>query len=218
MCPINCFATSFLQNSFSRTSFAARWTPIVLLSGDFQGGSWWGWCRWSRRDFPSFFFFFRHFFFLAFRRFFFFFFLRFFFVFLRFSLVLLEDKGNAAIYCKNGEFHSDPVCTDPIQNFPNFVYAQIRTGERGHYERGLFTGAISRISAISSFSGISRKWTGSPLFSTVSGFSKLRFLYQTVGEIETSTKSFLGPQNLSFWNPPPPPNGARVKARFWRFP
>ena len=24
-----------------------------------------------------------------------------------------------AIYCKNGEFHSDPVCTDPVQNFPN---------------------------------------------------------------------------------------------------
>ena len=23
-----------------------------------------------------------------------------------------------AIYCKNGEFHSDPVCTDPVQNFP----------------------------------------------------------------------------------------------------
>ena len=24
-----------------------------------------------------------------------------------------------AIYCKNGEFHSDPVCTDPVQNFQN---------------------------------------------------------------------------------------------------
>ena len=24
-----------------------------------------------------------------------------------------------AIYCKNGEFHSDPVCTDPVQNFPS---------------------------------------------------------------------------------------------------
>ena len=26
-----------------------------------------------------------------------------------------------AIYCKNGEFHSDPVCTDPVQNFPIFA-------------------------------------------------------------------------------------------------
>ena len=25
-----------------------------------------------------------------------------------------------AIYCKNGEFHSDPLCTDPVQNFPTF--------------------------------------------------------------------------------------------------
>ena len=32
-----------------------------------------------------------------------------FFIFHRFSLILLEDKGKTtAIYCKNGEFHSDP--------------------------------------------------------------------------------------------------------------
>ena len=33
----------------------------------------------------------------------------------------LSPKGQGqttAIYCKNGEFHSDPVCTDPVQNFP----------------------------------------------------------------------------------------------------
>ena len=31
-----------------------------------------------------------------------------------------EGQGQTtAIYCKNGEFHSDPVCTDPVQNFPN---------------------------------------------------------------------------------------------------
>ena len=34
-----------------------------------------------------------------------------------------------AIYCKNGEFHSDPVCTDPVQNFP-------RNFEKGLAERG----------------------------------------------------------------------------------
>ena len=47
----------------------------------------------------------------------------FFFVFLRFSSLffafLLEDKGEQLIYCKNWEFHSDPVCTDPVRNFPN---------------------------------------------------------------------------------------------------
>ena len=47
------------------------------------------------------------------------------------------------------------------------------TGKRGHYERGLFAGRISRISKISKFSRISRKWSGSPLFSTVWRFSKI---------------------------------------------
>ena len=37
------------------------------------------------------------------------------------SLFSASPKGQGqttAIYCKNGEFHSDPVCTDPVQNFP----------------------------------------------------------------------------------------------------
>ena len=37
------------------------------------------------------------------------------------SLYSAAPKGQGqttAIYCKNGEFHSDPVCTDPVQNFP----------------------------------------------------------------------------------------------------
>ena len=30
-----------------------------------------------------------------------------------------EGQGQTtAIYCKNGEFHSNPICTDPVQNFP----------------------------------------------------------------------------------------------------
>ena len=40
----------------------------------------------------------------------------FFFAFLLFSQRIRETT---AIYCKNGEFHSDPVCTDPVQNFPS---------------------------------------------------------------------------------------------------
>ena len=47
------------------------------------------------------------------------------------------------------------------------------TGKRGHYERGLYAGEISRISRISKFSRISRKWSDSPLFSTVRRFSKI---------------------------------------------
>ena len=45
-------------------------------------------------------------------------------------------------------------------------------GKRGHYERGLFTGGSSGISKVSRFSRISRKWSDSPLLSTVWGFSK----------------------------------------------
>ena len=41
------------------------------------------------------------------------------------------------------------------------------------FERGLFTGEISRISKISRFSKISRKWSDSPLFSTVWGLSEI---------------------------------------------
>ena len=39
------------------------------------------------------------------------------------SLFSASPKGQGqtkAIYCKNGEFSSDPVCTDPVQNFPIF--------------------------------------------------------------------------------------------------
>ena len=37
------------------------------------------------------------------------------------SLFSASPKGQGqttAIYCTNGEFHSDPVCTDPVRNFP----------------------------------------------------------------------------------------------------
>ena len=50
--------------------------------------------------------------------------------------------------------------------------ANLGTRKRGHYERGLFTGGISRSSKISRFSRISRKWSDSPLFSTVWEFSR----------------------------------------------
>ena len=52
-----------------------------------------------------------------------------FFVFLRFSLLLPKDKGKQhKIYCKNGEFHSDPVYTDPVQNFPILCFVQEMSG------------------------------------------------------------------------------------------
>ena len=58
------------------------------------------------------------------------FFLTHFFAFLRFSsLFSSSPKGQGrttAIYCKNGEFHSDPVCTDPVQNFPMLAWPLCR--------------------------------------------------------------------------------------------
>ena len=52
----------------------------------------------------------------------------------------------------------------------------VRTGKRGHYERGLFTGGISRNSKIFKFSRISRKWSDHPLFFTVWGLSRIFYL------------------------------------------
>ena len=72
-----------------------------------------GWCRWGGSDFPHFLrifpFFSAHFssFSAHFSPF--------------SSLFSASPKGQrqtTAICCKNGEFHSDPVCTDPVQNFP----------------------------------------------------------------------------------------------------
>ena len=42
-----------------------------------------------------------------------------------------EGQGQTtAIYCKNGEFHSDPVCTDPVQNFPKKFQQQTKITKR----------------------------------------------------------------------------------------
>ena len=42
-------------------------------------------------------------------------FLALFFAFLRF---ILEQGTNNCNLLEKGEFHSDPVCTDPVENFP----------------------------------------------------------------------------------------------------
>ena len=70
----------------------------------------WGWFLTGWREFP--------------------FFSLVFFCFLRFAslisfflvipLILLGQGQTTAIYRKNGEFHSDPVCTDPVLNHPGF--------------------------------------------------------------------------------------------------
>ena len=39
-------------------------------------------------------------------------------LFFAFVLILLRQEQTTAIYWGNGEFHSYPVCTDPVQNFP----------------------------------------------------------------------------------------------------
>ena len=55
----------------------------------------------------------------------------FFFVFLRFSPTLLGQGQTTAIYWENGEFHSDPVCTDPVRNFPKEVSHATFLGLKG---------------------------------------------------------------------------------------
>ena len=71
-----------------------------------------GFGRWGRSDFPLFLRIFPLFYA----------FFPFFYAFSPFSLLFsASPKGQGqttAIYCKNGEFQSDPVCTDPVQNFP----------------------------------------------------------------------------------------------------
>ena len=59
-------------------------------------------------------------------------------LFLRFSsLSSHSPRGHGqatAIYCKNGEFHSDPVCTDRVQNFPITGFV-LRENKRGRKEK-----------------------------------------------------------------------------------
>ena len=57
-----------------------------------------------------------------------------------------------------------------LQNFGSQAQLFIGTGKSGHYEKGFFTG---RISSISKFSRISRRWSDSPLLSTVWGLSRV---------------------------------------------
>ena len=61
---------------------------------------------------------------------------------------------------------------DLRRSFAPSLTTSLETGKRGHYERGLFTGGISRISRVYRISRISRKLSDSPLFSTVWGLSR----------------------------------------------
>ena len=83
------------------------WGSVCLLLG--------GSCRWGRRIFLVFFFFSSLFFvFLCFSSLFFVF-----FVFLCFFSYSVRGQGKTtAIYCKVGKYLFDPICTDPVQNFP----------------------------------------------------------------------------------------------------
>ena len=74
---------------------------------------------------------------------------------------------------KPAEILGVPAHPAILVNLGTFKQGVIGTGKRGHYERGLFAGRNSRISKISNFSRISRKWLDSPLFSTVWRFSKI---------------------------------------------
>ena len=69
--------------------------------------------------------------------------------------------------------HDVPVHRNNCIHDSLIIVCNVGNGKRGHYERGLFAGEISRISKISKFSRISRRWSESPLFSTVWGFSRI---------------------------------------------
>ena len=64
------------------------------------------------------------------------------------------------------------ICRDHkiLESGTHFPCHTVGNRQRGHYERGLFTGGISRISKFSNFS---RKWSDSPLFLTVWGLSRI---------------------------------------------
>ena len=63
------------------------------------------------------------------------------------------------------------VCQCPL--CPEFCSCYVGTGKRGHYERGFFSGGISKVSKFSKFSRVSRKWSASPLFSRVWRFCEI---------------------------------------------
>ena len=44
------------------------------------------------------------------------------FAFLHFSLHPPRTRANNSKKLKHGEFHSDPGCTDPVENFPDITY------------------------------------------------------------------------------------------------
>ena len=81
-----------------------------------------------------------------------------------YAVVVAHLVGKCYMGCaKNGVFRDQG---SENQRWPHLIITTIGTGKRGHYERGLFAGGISRISK---FFRISRKLSDSPLFSTVWG-------------------------------------------------
>ena len=79
---------------------------------------------------------------------------------------------------ENGPKNEEPKAPRPLFFTLTLLGGKSKfgAGKRGHYERGLFTRGISRISEISKFSRVSRvsrKWSDSPFFSRVWGFSKI---------------------------------------------
>ena len=75
--------------------------------------------------------------------------------------------------------------TLPVTGRSNRKSDSIGNGKRGHYKRGLFTGGLFRVSK---FSRISRKWSGSPLFSTLWGISRSLESLHSLHSPESSRK------------------------------
>ena len=62
-----------------------------------------------------------------------------------FFAFLLKDKETTAIYCRDGEFHSDPVCTDPVQ--PDLNWADFSFLTWVHANGGIINGGVACVCA-----------------------------------------------------------------------
>ena len=51
----------------------------------------------------------------------------------------------ASLFHKNGEFHSDPVCTDPVQNFPILEGAGYGFYSTNGFREGFLEGGFQKL-------------------------------------------------------------------------
>ena len=91
-----------------------------------------------------------------------------------------EGFGKKGLLRLEGKFTTFPFFFPQKMFGVDIPHRIFGTGKRGHYRMGLFTGTIPKISRISQFSrNWTRKWSASPLFSTVLGFSRISTIHSS---------------------------------------